>query len=179
MKTYRLFLLIVFAMTVPCAGFADEPVNVTLTMRYAPVTGGYRYYVTVHNNTLPSENLHVRYFDVKLYPASNLLTPTGWTGYVNTFTERIKWNATGLFGDWTYCVPPATSWSRWEFTTAFLATSVSYVGGAENSIGTGYFVDTTTPTPIPEPSSLVIMLCSLLAGTYLCHRKRLAFKHRL
>ena len=169
MKTCWLVLCVLIILA-PGACFADEPVDVTITALYAPVSGGYRYYLTVHNNTDPAQNAHVWRFDTWLLPATDIVCPFHWSADVFK-TYYVDWSVGESSADWPYGIPPAESLSGFEFTSPVLPADILYQGGAGNELGVFYFAGRMAPQLVPEPLSL-LALGSGLAALGLCRLRR-------
>ena len=173
MKTCWLVLCVLAMLALGAAAFADEPVDVTITALYAPVSGGYRYYLTVHNNTDPAQNAHVWSFDTWLLPASDIVCPFHWSAHV-FYTDYVDWSVGDSWLDWPYGIPPGESLSGFEFTSPTLPADIVYQGSAGNELGGWYFGGRMAPQLVPEPGSLVALAAGLLALAGLAPRLRRA-----
>ena len=163
-------LLIATLLLGVVACFADEPVNVTITARYAVVASGYRYYLTVQNDSDPVKNAHVNYFAVELVPASDLVCPTDWSAYV-FYPHHINWSTTTM-AEWWKGVPPGSILSGFQFTAPTLPADIAYWGGAANELGSYGFYGRMLPTPIPEPSSALALGSALAMLAILLQRRQ-------
>ena len=150
--------------------YCGEPVNVTLSGLYAAVPGGYRYYVTVYNNTDPLLNAHVRYFDLELIPATDLVSPPNWSAWVLS-PWFVEWSVGPSWTDWPKGIPPGQSLGGFKATSSLPPGGIQYWGSATNALGDYFFTGTMVPTPIPEPSSLLALGCGL-AGVGLSTLRR-------
>ena len=169
MKTSWLVLCTAVILA-PGAGFAYEPVDVTITALYAPVSGGYRYYLTVHNNTDPAQNAHVWRFDTWLLPATDIICPFHWSAYVFS-PWYVNWSVGESSFAWPYGIPPGESLSGFEFTSPTLPGEIRYGGSADSDLGFWGFFGRMAPQLVPEPGSL-LALASGLGALGLCRLGR-------
>ena len=162
--------LVVLSALVPAV--ASEPVlNVSIAARYEPVYGGYRYYLTVHNNTDPALNLYVDMLTAHLAPASNIVSPPNWTGYYFA-PYYVRWSTGPSSGDWWKGIPPGQSLSGFTFTAPTLPTEIAYGGFVDNELGGYVFNGICVPEPVPEPSSLLVLGSGLVSLVGLIARRR-------
>jgi len=156
MKTCWLVLCVLAMLAPGAAAFADEPVDVTITALYAPVSGGYRYYLTVHNNTDPAQNAHAWSFYTWLLPAADIVCPFHWSAYVFS-PWYVLWSVGESSFYWPYGIPPRESLWGFEFTSPTLPGEIRYTGEARSDLGSWLFSGNMVPQLIPEPSSLLAL----------------------
>jgi len=171
MRKLRYALLTTFLLCVCSIGQAVAEVpGVSISAQYAVVPDGYRYYLTVHNDSDPVQNLHVYQFHLEPGPAWDLVSPPGWSGSVFDL-YYINWSAGPGSFYWWKGVPPGQDLSGFEFTAATLPAEIQYAGSASAGSGVPSFGGWMTPVLIPEPSSL-LALGAGLAGVGLPRLRR-------
>lgn len=147
-----------------------------VTALYQPVPGGYRYHLTVYNNTDPAWNGHIVDLLLWIEPvpardaASDVVSPAGWTGYVDVW-QNVNWSIGMNNPEWWTGIPPGESLSGFAFTFSKLQTAIPYSAGVRNIYGYPAYGGTIIPELIPEPSSL-LALATGLAGALSSLRKR-------
>ena len=131
-----------------------------LTALYQPVPGGYRYYLTVHNNTEPAQNAHVDRFETWLVPAADTVCPFHWSAYVFS-PWYVLWSVGESSFYWPYGIPPGESLPGFEFTSPTLPGEIRYTGEARSDLGSWLFSGNMAPQLVPEPLSLLALAAGL------------------
>ena len=161
-------------------GYSEFTMDGVVICKYSPVPGGYRYYVTVQNNELPSTDLHVDMLHFQLWPATDVVSPSGWSSEV-TFAY-VYWSIQPNSPDWTLGIAPGQSLAGFEFTSTKLPASIQYVGiGRSQTLLHLNFYGYAVPQLVPEPSALLALAGGLgaLGLPMLRGRKWAAsFRHR-
>jgi hypothetical protein len=134
-----------------------------ITCKYEPVSGGYRYYVTIQNNEAPATQVHVGSLDFLLAGGiTNLASPQQWRYSTDLFLGASWWVTRGG-EDYQLGVPPSSSLSGFEFTSPKLKTQIQYTGRGYSDTLFLSFYGYAVPQLVPEPSSLIALLGGLSA----------------
>ena len=159
--------LVVLLLAGPVA-FAEEA---WVTALYEPVPGGYRYYLTVYNNTNPQENNHIEALDVYLTAGSDVESPPNWD-YTAIQYSMVHWGTAETTGGWLKGIPPGQSLSGFNVVSPDEVNSFRYKvlwhNGTDGNMLQGY----AYPELIPEPSSLLVFAGGLGAFAVLLRRRR-------
>jgi hypothetical protein len=151
--------------------------NAVVSCRYRAVSGGYRYYLTIRNGEAPATQAYVSSLDFMMTGMTDVTSPVHWS-YAIDPGYYITWSTLPDSSNWTLGIPPSSNLSGFEFTYPSLKTKVEYhgVGYADTLFLTfsGYAV----PQPVPEPSSLIVLLGGLGAVGLRRVKCRRAFQGR-
>jgi hypothetical protein len=177
MATFSLKMCITL-MLLACVLSAAVADGARITAEYQPVAGGYRYYLTLHNDTDSSTNLHVYSFFALVTPDLStpwdVEAPPGWHYRAYEHDTQVSWGTDGAPATWYNGVPPGESLSGLNvsvatFSTSFYYSLYTFGGGATAPGWSGY----AYPELVPEPSALVALAGGLGAlGLPLIRRRR-------
>ena len=142
-----------------------------LTALYQPVSGRYRYYLTVYNGMAPETNDYVCSIHARLLDGWDLEWPPNWENS-SSHGSRVFWMTGPTSAYWLEGIPPGGSLSGFNVSTPDLAASFQYrimwYDGSYVHAVFGY----ASPTLIPEPGSLAALAAGLLALGALTPRLR-------
>jgi len=177
--TLRMCMTLLLLACVLSAVVADDA---WITAKYRPVSGGYRYYLTLYNSMATSTGNCVyaleAYVRPDLSPAWDLESPLKWDYTYISDWGSVLW-ATGGGGDgwsghWYDGLPPGESLSGFNVTTSTLVSSFRYDLAWSNgtSLGSLHYAY-AYPELVPEPSALVALAGGLGAlGLPLIRRRK-------
>ena len=159
MKGYVKYICVFIGLlSASAAHVSGSDMDGVVTCKYQPVSGGYRYYVTIQNNEAPATQVYVGGLDFRLTGGmTNMAAPPHWTSETDLFLGAYWWVTRGG-EDYELGVPPSSSLSGFEFTSTKLRTQVEYTGFGYTpehySLG---FWGIAYPQLVPEPSALMAL----------------------
>lgn len=132
-----------------------------VTCKCKPVSGGYRYYVTIRNNELPATEVYVNGLDFLLSGGiTDVMSPPLWSYSTDLFTG-ISWVESRGGENYRLGIGPSSSLSGFEFTSPKLKSQIQYNGFGDTDTIPLRFGGYAVPLLVPEPSSLVMLLGGL------------------
>lgn len=171
-KLTRCICITSLLLSASAAHASGSDMDAVVTCKYRPVPGGYRYYVTIQNNELPSTQAYVTLLDFMLTGGmTDVASPSPWGCSTDRYLGA-SWSTLRYGLDYRLGVPPSSSLSGFEFTCPRLSTQIRYtVLGHTDTLSLGC-VGYAVPQLVPEPSALVGLIGGLGALGLLLLRRR-------
>jgi hypothetical protein len=178
LMTRRWAIIFLFILTTSeTYAYSGSLMDGLVTCKYEPVSGGYRYYVTIHNNELPATQAYVTGLDFLLSGGmTNVTSPPYWS-YTSDLFIGISWAESRGGENYQFGIAPNYSLSGFEFTSPKLKAQIQYHGYGDTDTIPLRFSGYTVPQLVPEPSSLIVLHCGLGAVGLGRVRHKRAIRH--